>query len=163
MYYNWTSYFGRRRYHTLVILPSCCYVLSRSNIIISKCWLSQFLFIALLLLLCKSYLLLSRFKHNHYIHFPILLNFSLVQFHMSLSLLLFTFSNCIRFSARQVGYLSVSFSSELLAPVPAGTGASRTASVLRLPAASPVTDSFFPDSGVLCFFGSSLILVEHIL
>lgn len=57
-------------------------------------------------------------------------------FHMPLSLLCSTFSNCIRFSTRQAGYLSAAFAPERLARVPAGAGTSRAASVLGLPAAS---------------------------
>lgn len=75
-------------FYTYVTLPSHCYFLRHPDVIISKCWLSQYLFFALLLLLLihKSYFLLSQFMHNHYIPFLILLDFSFAQFPIPFSL-----------------------------------------------------------------------------
>lgn len=58
-----------------------------------------------LLLLCKSYLLLSQLMHKHYIPFRILLNFSFAQFPILLLLLLSTFSNWIEKPQNKVFYV----------------------------------------------------------
>lgn len=139
MYYNLTSYFGRWRYQTLILFHLHCYFLNQLNRVISKCWASQYLFIALLIRLHKSYWLLSQFiRHNHYIPFLILLNFSFTQFPVSLSLFLSILSNWIRFStwwntSISVLFLWISSSWSYWPPFLQGLVLLGEASVLSLP------------------------------